>query len=159
MGSLVYARACKERGDDVVAMISLETLGYFSDVEGSQSYPLPILEWLYPTRGNFITFVGNFASRALVRDAIATFRTSVAFPSEGAALPDFVPGIGWSDQWSFWALGYPALMVTDTAPFRYPQYHTVHDTADKVDYESLARVVDGLNAVIAELVAGSPPPG
>jgi Zn-dependent M28 family amino/carboxypeptidase len=63
-----------------------------------------------------------------------------------------IPGVGWSDHWAFWQEGYPALMVTDTAPFRYPHYHTAADTPDKIDYERLARVVAGLERSIRKLV-------
>lgn len=64
------------------------------------------MRWFYPDRGDFVAFVGNLASRGLVHDAIRTFRGAAAFPSEGAALPAFVTGVGWSDQWSFWQVGY-----------------------------------------------------
>lgn len=74
------------------------------------------------------------------------------FPSEGGALPDAIPNIGFSDHWSFWQEGYPALMVTDTAPFRYPHYHTSEDTVDKIDFDRTARVVRGLEKVVAGLV-------
>jgi Zn-dependent M28 family amino/carboxypeptidase len=150
MGSLVYAKACKARGDDVVAMLSLETLGYFRDDAGSQKYP-PIVSWFYPDRGDFIAFVGNLGSRSVVREAIATFRGAVRFPSEGAALPSFVTGVGWSDQWSFWQVGYPGVMVTDTAPFRNPHYHQMSDTPDTLDYDRLSRVTEGLVAVVKKL--------
>jgi Zn-dependent M28 family amino/carboxypeptidase len=150
MGSLVYARRCRERGDAVVAMLSLETMGCFDDAEGSQRYPPP-LGFLYPSRGDFIAFVGDFGSRALVRRAVAAFRARAEFPSEGAALPAAIPQVGWSDHWSFRQQGYPAIMVTDTAPFRYPHYHRLLDTPDKVDYDRLARVVRGLAALIVEL--------
>jgi hypothetical protein len=150
MGSRVHARGCKSRGENIAAMYSLETLGCYSDEEGSQRYPLPILSWIYPSRGNFVAFVGNVASRALVKSSVASFRASAAFPSEAAALPAFIPGIGWSDQWSFWEQGYPAVMVTDTAPFRFAQYHTAQDTPDRVDCERLARVVSGLAVVVAD---------
>ncbi|MFW5921038.1 MAG: M28 family peptidase [Polyangiales bacterium] len=150
MGSLYYARRCKERGERVVAMMSLETMGYYSDRRGSQRYPFPI-GLVYPSRGDFIGFVGNVASRELVRDAVGSFRRHVRFPSEGAALPSWVPGVGWSDHASFWDQDYPALMVTDTAPFRYPHYHAPGDTPDKVDYERLARVVGGIEAVVRDL--------
>src|SRR6266487_581027 len=99
MGSFVYASRCKARGDKISAMISLETTA------------------------NFIGFVGNFHSRALVRRAISLFRAQQKIPSEGAALPSFIPGVSWSDQWSFWQHGYPAIIVTDTALFRYRHYH------------------------------------
>jgi Zn-dependent M28 family amino/carboxypeptidase len=150
MGSLGYAKACKARGDDVVAMLSLETLGYYRDGPGTQKYP-PIVSWFYPDRGDFVAFVGNLGSRGLVHDAIRTFRGAVAFPSEGAALPSFVTGVGWSDQWSFWQVGYPAVMVTDTAPFRNPHYHQPSDVPDTLDYARLARVTEGLMAVVKPL--------
>ena len=150
MGSLHYARDCKARGDEIVAMLSLESLGYYRDAPGSQKYP-PILSWLYPDRGDFVAFVGDLGSRGLVRQTIGTFRRAAQFPSEGAAAPGFVPGVGWSDQWSFWKQGYPGVMVTDTAPFRNPNYHTARDVADTLDYDRLARVTAGLIAVVGEL--------
>ena len=127
MGSRVCALNCRARSENVVAMLSLETIGFYSDAEGSQSYPPPF-SLFYPSKGNFIAFVGNVGSRGLVRRAIRTFRERTPFPSEGAALPGFVPGVGWSDHWSFWREGYQAIMVTDTAPFRYPHYHTARPT-------------------------------
>lgn len=149
MGSLAYARACKTKGERIVAMFSLETLACYSDEPGSQQYPIPLLNLAYPSRGNFVAFVGNVASRKLVREAIGAFREAAAFPSEGAALPGWIPGVGWSDQWSFWQQGYPAIMVTDTALFRDPNYHLSSDTPEKLDYERLARVVEGLTRVVA----------
>src|SRR6266480_3669469 len=151
MGSLVYARRCKERGDKISAMISLETIGYFSDAPNSQTYPSPGLGLFYPKIGNFIGFVSNVHSRALLRRVIALFRKHAKIPSEGASLPAFIPGVSWSDQWSFWQQGYPAIMVTDTAPFRYPYYHSSNDTPDKLDYDRFTLVVSGMEKVIQEL--------
>jgi hypothetical protein len=151
MGSLVYARRCKGRGDKISAMISLETIGYFSDAPNSQAYPSPGLGMFYPKIGNFIGFVSNIHSRALLRRVIALFRKHAKIPSEGAALPAFIPGVSWSDQWSFWKHGYPAIMVTDTAPFRYPYYHSSKDTPDKLDYNRFMLVVSGMQKVIEDL--------
>ena len=151
MGSFVYARRCKERGDKIAAMISLETIGYFSDAPNSQTYPSPGLGIFYPKVGNFIGFVSNVHSRTLLRRALALFRQRAKIPSEGAALPGFVPGVSWSDQWSFWRNGYPGIMVTDTAPFRYPYYHSANDTPDKLDYDRFALVVSGMEKVIEGL--------
>jgi hypothetical protein len=156
MGSLIYAKRCKKRNEKVVAMLSLETMGYYSDKIGSQNYPAP-LNAFYPLQGNFIGFIGNMASASLVREVIASFRRHTQFPSEGAALPGLITGVGWSDQWSFWQQGYPGVMVTDTAPFRYPYYHTEEDTPDKVDYDRLTRVVAGLERAIANLSGLNPP--
>ena len=151
MGSLVYAKQCQARGDRISAMISLETIGYFSDAPRSQVYPAPGLGFFYPTTGNFIGFVGNVSSRGLVRRAVALFREQGKLPAQGAGLPAAIPGIGWSDQWSFWECGYPAIMVTDTAPFRYPHYHSRTDTPDKLDYDRFALVVSGMEKVVSEL--------
>ena len=151
MGSFVYASRCKQHGDKIAAMISLETIGYFSDAPNSQRYPAPGLGIFYSTTGNFIGFVGNVRSRSLLRGALSTFRAQEKLPSEGAALPAFIPGVSWSDQWSFWKHGYPAIMVTDTAPFRYPHYHLSTDTPEKLDYERFALVVSGIEGVISNL--------
>jgi hypothetical protein len=154
MGSFVYAKECRKRKDKITAMLSLETIGFYSDQDGSQSYPPP-LSLFYPSKGNFIGFVGNLSSRRLVRRVVGSFREHAKFPSEGAALPGWVPGVFWSDHWSFWKHGYHALMVTDTAPFRYVHYHTPEDTIDKIDFERLARVVAGLEKVVADLTSTS----
>ena len=154
MGSVVYARQLRSQGTHVSAMISLETIGFYSDTKGSQKYPPP-LGFFYPSRGNFIGFVGNPESRNLVRRSIRKFRETTRFPSEGVAAPAEWPGVGWSDQWSFWREKYPGIMVTDTAAFRYPYYHTQLDTSDKVDCEKGARVVDGIRQVV-EMLANEP---
>ncbi len=148
MGSFVYAKRCKTRGDQISGMISLETIGYFSDAPHSQTYPALGLGAFYPTVGNFIGFVGNVPSRALLRRVIALFRQHARVPSEGAALPSFIPGVAWSDQWSFWQHGYRGIMITDTAPFRYPHYHSATDTPDKLDYDRFALVVSGIEKMI-----------
>jgi hypothetical protein len=150
MGSGVYAKRCLERNEKVTAMVSLETIGHYSDRDGSQNYPFP-LGLLYPSKGNFIAFVGNVGSRSLVRRAIGVFRANASIPSEGAALPSWLPGVGWSDHESFWSAGYPAIMVTDTAPFRSSTYHTRGDTPDTIDYARCARVVSGVESVIQAL--------
>jgi hypothetical protein len=155
MGSLHYARRAKARGERIVAMLSIETIGAYSDEPGSQQYPLPFFGALYPDTANFITFVGNVGSRHLVRRAIGAFRADTAFPSQGAAVPGWIPGIGWSDHWAFWQQGYPAIMVTDTALFRYGPYHTMGDVPSQVDYDRMTRVVAGLAAVVDELGGGT----
>jgi hypothetical protein len=151
MGSLVYAKRCQARGDRIAAMISLETIGYFSDEPGSQKYPAVGLGFFYPTKGNFIGFATNTGSRALLRTAVSAFRKAGRIPCEGAALPAAIPGVGWSDHWAFWQCGYPAIMVTDTAPFRYPHYHEATDTPDKLDYDRFALVVSGVQKMIEQL--------
>jgi Zn-dependent M28 family amino/carboxypeptidase len=156
MGSRVYANRAFSRQEKIVAMLSLETIGYFSDQPGSQKYPFP-MNLIYPDRGNFIAFVGNVDSRDLVRTLVGAFRRTTPFPSDGAALPEYTTGVGWSDHEPFWNQGYPAVMVTDTALFRYPHYHRPSDTPDKIDFDRLARVTLGLGRVVEQLV-GRPNP-
>ena len=142
-----------------MAMLSLESLGVFDQDRGSQHYPRPF-SLLYPDTGNFVGFVGNVASRDLTRRVVGTFREHARIPSEGAALPAArviagkpvgLQGIDWSDHWSFLQVGYPALMVTDTAVFRNVNYHSGADTPEKLDYERMVLVEQGLAAAIAEL--------
>ena len=152
MGSLVYARRCKERKEDLVSVLSLETIGYYSDEEDSQNYPAP-LGAVFPKTGNFLGFVGNVDSGPLVHRVLSSFRKHTQFPSEATSLPGTIRGVGWSDQWSFWEFGYQGVMVTDTAPFRYPHYHRATDTPDKLDYNRMARGVVGLQKVIGDLAS------
>ena len=154
MGSWVYAKRCHDRHERVVAMMSIEAIGYYSDAAGSQQYPA-MLDAVYPTTANFIAFASNLASRALLQHCVDVFRRHATIPSEAGALPEDVPGIAWSDQWSFWRFGYDAIMVTDTAPFRNPHYHERSDLPDTLDYARLARTTEGLIAVIRDLAVVS----
>jgi len=155
MGSLVHASGLAREEREVVAMLSLETIGWYSDAPGSQRYPFPF-NLLYPSTGDFIGFVANLRSRSLLHRVIASFRRHAAFPSEGAVGLESIAGVSWSDQWAYWKFGWPAVMVTDTAPFRYPHYHTLRDTPDKLDYDRLARVVRGLEGVVRDLAIVAP---
>ncbi len=150
MGSKVYAKAARRRGDQIELMMSLEMLGCYSDEPGSQRYP-PLFRHFYPDCANFIGFVSNFRSRSMLKKTVRAFRAHSDFPAEQVATFAFIPGVAWSDHLSFWREGYRALMVTDTAFYRYPYYHTPLDTADRLDYESMARVAAGLAGAVAAL--------
>jgi Zn-dependent M28 family amino/carboxypeptidase len=150
MGSMVYAKAARARGDDIHLMVSLEMLGFYSDRPGSQRYP-PLLGFFYPNRGNYIAFVSNLNSRKRLQEIVQAFRAHSDFPAESLAAFEAVPGVGWSDQLSFWRHEYQAIMVTDTAFYRYAHYHTAFDTPDKLLYPSMARVVEGLRQTVAAL--------
>ena len=150
MGSLRYARRARERGDRVIAMLSLESIGYYSDAAGSQQYPFP-LGLGRPDRGDFLGFVANRASRRLLRRVVDSFERQRLLPAQSAVAPGWVPGVSWSDHWAFWAHGYPAVLVTDTAPFRYPAYHTEADTPERLCDEPFARATAGLGAVALAL--------
>ncbi len=153
MGSLFHAKRSYEREDKIIAMVSLEMLGYFSDEVGSQSYPSP-LSWFYPNKANFIAFVSDFSSRDLLRKSIGLFRDAMAFPSEGLTAPiALIPDVRRSDQAAFWRYNYPAFMITDTAAYRYNAYHNAKDVPERLDYDSMTRVTTGLIAVLEKLAA------
>ena len=125
-------------------------LGFYSDAPGSQSYIFP-MNLFFPDTGNFVAFVSNLQSRSLLHQSLGSFRKANPLPSEGVALPWFIPGVFWSDHWPFWEHDYPAIMVTDTAFFRNPNYHEPTDLPETIDYERMARVVAGLEHVVEEL--------
>jgi Zn-dependent M28 family amino/carboxypeptidase len=150
MGSLNYASECKEQNLDVV-MFSLETMGYYSDEPGSQSYPPGVSG--YPDCGNFIGLVANLESKQLLDQTVAYFAQS-NFPFAAIAAPPATPGVSLSDHMCFWEQGYNAVMVTDTAPFRYPHYHTAEDTPDKINLPMFTNLVASLAKTFA-LLAGS----
>lgn len=149
-GAKRFADLLIQRGEHVRGMLSLETLGWFSDVPGSQKYPTPF-NWIYPDVGNFVAFVGMPGSRGFLHEVLEPFRRTATVPTIGGIAPSFIPGIAWSDHAAFAELGIPAIMLTDTAPFRYPHYHRPTDTPDKVNVEVLARIVTGLDRTLRVL--------
>jgi len=154
MGSMRYARAARDRGDNIRLMLALETIGCYSDQPGSQDYP-PLFRHFYPDTGNFIAFVSNFRSWRWLRRFTAAFRQHCNFPAEQVATFSWIPGVAWSDHQSFWRNDYPALMVTDTAFYRYPHYHMPTDTADHLNYAAMAALAEGLErAVLSLAMAG-----
>lgn len=147
MGSRVYAARCRSRGENIVAMLAFDTIGFFTEEEGSQKIPEG-LEGEFPTQGDFLAFVGNEDSRYFADSARVSFEAASGIKAVGGAFPVEVPGVGWSDHWSFWQEGYRAVMVTDTAPYRYAHYHEPTDTIDKIDIDQLVRVIEGLEQVV-----------
>jgi Zn-dependent M28 family amino/carboxypeptidase len=159
MGSWRYAKRLSEQGAPIYGMISLETLGAFYDQADTQHYPPPF-GLVFPTTANFIAMVGMTGSRTFLHKVVGSFRSHTAFPTIGGVASDaLVPGIGWSDHWSFAGFNFPAIMITDTALFRYRHYHRPSDTPDKVDYDKLARITKGIERVIRSLAAATSRPG
>lgn len=153
MGSRVYARSLRERGEQIEAMLCLESVGYFSHEAGSQSFPWLVfwLRWRYPATGDFITIVSNGDSQPLqtqVRDALTAH---MDLPVETYAGPWWIPGVDWSDHGSFWNEGYPAVMLTDTALYRNPHYHRSTDLPETLDYQAMTELVRGLSAALTAL--------
>jgi len=154
-GSMVYAEALAAAGTRVHRMASLEMLGYYDTAPGSQRYP-PLMKRFYPDRADFIGLVGNLASRGAVKELAAAFRGGSPFPCETLAAPEWVPGVALSDQYAFWRRRIPAVMVTDTAFYRNPHYHTASDLPETLDYERLAAVTAGLAGAFARLAGAGP---
>ena len=148
MGSYVYAENLKKTGIELRGMICLEMIGYFSDTPGSQSYPVPFMNLIYPKDANFIAIVGNIRSIKWTRQVKSSFQTGTDLSVETLNAPSVMVGIDFSDHWSFNKIGYPAVMVTDTAFYRTPFYHTPRDLPDTLDYVRAAKVVDGLAAAV-----------
>jgi Zn-dependent M28 family amino/carboxypeptidase len=159
MGSLVHATGARKRNENIIAMLCLECLGVYSDEPNSQyipiqleRYPRALVDQVFPDTANFIAFCSNIDSYPLLRQCVMEFRETTLFPSEAIATSKKVIGISWSDHWSFWNEGYSAIMITDTAFLRYNHYHNSSDTPDKLDYERMARVTEGLKRVIQKLL-------
>jgi hypothetical protein len=148
MGSYVYAAQARERGENIVGMISLEMVGYFNDAEGSQAFPVPGLHWLFPDRGNFIGVVGNVPSRELTLAVAEALKAGSGLPVEHLVALPFIPGIGLSDHGSFWKMGFRAVMVTDTAFYRNPNYHSEKDTIGTLRFDKMSGLVRGMVHVV-----------
>jgi Predicted aminopeptidases len=139
MGSAVHARELQRARTGVAGMICLEMIGYF---HGEQSWPSPLLGVAYPGRGNFVVVTGGWADRQLAREVKAAIRGAGGVAVYSFTGPREMSDA--SDQRNYWFHGWRAVMVTDTAYFRNPNYHTARDTADTLDFDRMARVVDGV---------------
>jgi hypothetical protein len=143
MGSAVHAKSLRARGLAIRLMISLEMIGYFSDEPNSQGFPLPLFRLFYPSRGNFILVVDRLFSNS-ARELKQAMSAASDLPVYSINAPAIIPGVDFSDHLSFWNEGYPAVMVTDTAFYRNPAYHSPLDTPDRLDYARMAQVVGGV---------------
>jgi Zn-dependent M28 family amino/carboxypeptidase len=157
MGSYVYAKEAKERNENIKSMISLEMLGYYANEKEGQSFPFPLMSLIYPSTPNFIAVVGNLSSRNLVRKVKNSLRTGSRIPVETLTAFSFVPGVDFSDHRSFWKMGYPAVMITDTAFYRNPNYHTETDTIDTLDFDKMSDLLRGLIQAAKDLTDSSMP--
>jgi len=150
MASYHYAKSLSEKNERVDGMICLEMIGYFCDREGCQHYPFPFMNLTFPKMGNYIAMVGNLRSKAFTERIAKDFKKATDLPLVTLNAPAIVVGIDFSDHWSFGKFGYPALMVTDTAFYRNPHYHAPTDLPETLDFERMAKVVEGLIAAIQE---------
>lgn len=146
MGSAWHARSMSAAHRDVELMLSLEMIGYFSDEPGSQRYPFPALASLYPDRGNFIALVGRLDDFGQMRKVKAAMAGATTLPVRSINAPATLRGVDFSDHLNYWNEGMPAIMVTDTAFMRNRNYHQPQDTFERLDYERMAKVVQGIYA-------------
>jgi hypothetical protein len=158
MGSYHYACRSRDRREDIRAMLSLDSIGFYLHGPGTQRLPFPF-SLFYPDRGDFLAFIGNIKSRAEVVRATRGFRMGSAFPIRAGLAPEWVEGTSWSDHASFWHFGYPGIQVTDTGGFRSPFHTSPADTFEKLDYPALARIAFGIyGSVLVLSTAGSTAP-
>ncbi|UCH96796.1 MAG: M28 family peptidase [Candidatus Aminicenantes bacterium] len=151
MGSYVYAKAAKDNKEKITGMISLEMVGYYNDKKGSQLYPLPLMSLFYPKTANFIGVVGDIKSRRLVKKVAHSIKKGSAIPVESLSTVKILPGVDFSDHGSFWKMGYPAVMITDTAFYRNPNYHSISDTIATLDFDKMVELLPGLRQVVLDL--------
>ena len=150
MGSTVYAEKLIKNGEKIKAMYSFDSLGYYSEEEGSQHYPL-LFSPFFPNKGNFVSFVGNLNSRDLIKNSILAFRENSYFNSEGISSPTTIPGIDFSDHLSFYKHNIPAVMISDTAFFRSSNYHQTTDTIEYVNVGRMSQLTDELEKMFKKL--------
>lgn len=159
MGSAHHARSLKRNQLNCVGAIVLEMIGCFRDEPGSQHYPDVALSGvalkkIYPDAGNFIGVVGRWDQEELVRAVKTAMQSIDGVPVEAIAAPKFLSSASLSDHRSYWDLDMPAVMITDTAFYRNGNYHQKSDTADTLDYEKMAAVVEQVHAAVRVLAQG-----
>jgi Zn-dependent M28 family amino/carboxypeptidase len=154
MGSQDYAWRCRERKEDIRGMFCLETIGCYSDQPDSQRWPSSAMNLVLPTVGDFICFVGSIGSARFIRQCAVQFEKAGRFPLVAAAVPVSIEEVNWSDHRGFAEARYEGFMITDTAPLRYAHYHQPTDTPDKIDFDSMARVVRGVEEMTRGLLSG-----
>ncbi len=157
MGSYIYAKQAKERNENVTAMICLEMLGYYTNEKDGQTYPFPMMSRIYPSTPNFVAIVSNLNSRDLAEKVKNSLKATSRIPVEASTAFSFVPSIDFSDHQSFWKMGYPAVMITDTAFYRNPNYHTATDTIDTLDFDKMTDLLKGLIQAAKDLTDSSLP--
>jgi Zn-dependent M28 family amino/carboxypeptidase len=152
-GSAVHVASLLQQNAQVRIVLNLEMIGFFSDEEGSQRYPMGLMGLLYPSRGDFIAVVGRFGQGDAVRRVKAALRSASPLPVYSMSAPESVQGVDWSDHANYWKAGYKAVMVTDTALYRNRNYHTIRDKPETLDYVRMAHVVSGVLAAVQTVAA------
>ena len=153
-GSRVHARQLRLQNVDVVCMLCLDMLGYYSDAENSQRYPISGMRQFYGTKGDFLAMVGRPADAKLMTDAQKAFQEATTLKLQSFPAPNLLnPLFARSDHAPFWWEDYPALFFTNTADYRTPHYHRRTDTWDTLDYDRMVQATIGLYHIILAIDA------
>ncbi len=151
MGSYIHAKSLHDKRVPVKVMICLEMIGYFSDKPNSQSFPLPFMKWFYPDKGNFVGVVGKLGQGRITKRIRDIMRKNSRIGVYSINAPKIIPGVDYSDHRNYWHFEYNAVMITDTAFYRNPNYHRRTDTIDTLDFEKMYQVINGIFAVLTKL--------
>ena len=152
MGSYVHAKSLHDQQVEVIGMICLEMIGYFSDAPESQPFPSPELAKLYPHVGNFIIVVGIGQHRAFNHKVHQLMSAGSAIDVQVISFPAGEGLAGLSDHRNYWRFGYKALMINDTSFIRNPNYHTKNDTIDTLNFDKLTAVVNSTYKAVSNIL-------
>lgn len=153
MGSRRWVEEILGKKENVIAVICLEMIGYFKDEYGTQGAP-PGIGCFYSRRGNFIMVVSNLRSYKLAKEVTRILRIQSELIVRKFVAPTLLfPAIALSDHSSFWKAGIPAVMITDTAFYRNPNYHKSSDLPQTLDYNKMAQLIKGLYFVLNHLAS------
>ncbi len=150
MGSYIHAKSLYEKKEKVKFMISLEMIGYFRDEKGSQKFPFPFMNLIYSDKGNFIGIVGSPSDWIVTREIKKKMIQNSEIDIYSINFPNIILGIDFSDHRNYWKFGYKAVMITDTAFYRNPNYHQPTDTIDTLNFDKMAEVVKGIFGVLID---------
>lgn len=151
MGSYIHAASIQEKGQEVIGMICLEMIGFFSEEKKSQEYPVGAMKLLYPSKGNYIAVVSNYSNKSFTRKVKRKMKQIGEVPVRSVTAPSFVPGIDFSDHQNYWEFNYPAVMITNTAFYRNKHYHQTSDKPETLDYTKMGEVIKSVYWTITNM--------
>ena len=144
MGSYIHAKSLHDAHVSIKGMISLEMIGYYSENENSQDYPIGFMKWIYGNKGNYITIVQKSFCGAFAKQFKELSFENNSIPTKAFRAPSFIGGISLSDHKNYWKFGYSAVMVTNTAFYRNHNYHEETDKLATLDISKMGQTIDGV---------------
>ncbi|MCX6182186.1 MAG: M28 family peptidase [Bacteroidetes bacterium] len=151
MGSAVHANSLLADSADIIGMLCLEMIGYYSDAKKSQEYPASILKAAYPTVGNYVVVVGKLGDDGFTRSIKKLMIQGSEIPVESINAPAALPGIDFSDHLNYWKYNFKAVMIGNTGFYRNKNYHTAKDTKEKLNYTKMSQVVASVYNVVLNI--------